>query len=240
MKVFHKDQRQFGWQRGIAVVLGVFLLSFYAVPATAQEEDGVKKVHYGLQLGMSENNIDLYHVQNGVAHELSEGNSSFYAAGFRLAVLADIELSRYFSLRVIPGMSLISNSWEPDGIGVATASSVDYKVKSVCGELPVDIKFHPFRTGSLRPFVATGLSYGLDFAALQDDSDNGSILRLNANDLRYTCGLGVDYDLHGLRLGIELKAAFGLLSPDTDNSDNTNDFYFHNTPTFSIGINIEG
>lgn len=157
MKAFHEGQRHFGWQRGIAVMLGIFLLSFYAVPAFAQEEEGVKKVHYGLQLGMSENSIDLYHVQNGVAHELSEGNSSFYATGFRLAVLADIELSRYFSLRVIPGVSLINNSWEPDGIGVATVSSVDYKVKSVCGELPVDIKIHPFRAGNVRPFIAPDL-----------------------------------------------------------------------------------
>lgn len=39
--------------------------------------------------------------------------------------------------------------------------------------------------------------------------------------------------------GVELKAGFGLLSPDTGGTDHTNPFYFHGGPTFGIGINIE-
>ena len=59
------------------------------------------------------------------------------------------------------------------------------------------------------------------------------------HDLRYTCGLGVDWYTRLVRVGVELKAGFDLLPPNTDGSGLSRHAYFHAGPTFSIGINIE-
>jgi hypothetical protein len=159
--------------------------------------------------------------QGGRAH--TDGSHS-HAAGFRLAVIGEARLGRCFSLRVMPGISYFS--------------ACRSRLESVRAELPLDVKFHPVRMGKLEPYLASGLSYGYDFATLRDDATI-IINPLNAHDLRYTCGLGVDWYTRLVRVGVELKAGFDLLPPNTDGSGLSRHAYFHAGPTFSIGINIE-
>ena len=110
------------------------------------------------------------------------------------------------------------------------------KLESIRGELPVGVKFHPVRMGKLQPYLTSGLSYGFDFASLREDGYE-NIKPLNAHDLSYTCGMGVDWYTRLVRLGFELKAGFDLLPLGTGGS---NFSYFHSSPTFCLGINIEG
>ena len=202
-----------------------------------QESDN-RKAAFGVSLGFTENRVDLYYTPSGVAYPLEQGNYSFYARGFRLADVVEFYLDRRFSLRAMPGISLFGSSWEPGAIAVPVPPLVDYRVESVLGELPIDVKYHPFRVGSVQPYVTSGLSYGFDFTSLRRNSGNESIMRLNPNDLRFTCGLGFDCYTRYLKVGVEMKAGFGLLSPNTSGSF-SNDFYFHSGPAFSFGINIQ-
>ena len=217
--------------RGIAT-LCILQLSFLAGTAHSQERDSVTmgnhKFLYGIHLGYTENMFDFYSTnggliasQGGRAH--TDGSHS-HAAGFRLAVIGEARLGRCFSLRVMPGISYFS--------------ACTSRLKSVRAELPLDVKFHPVRMGKLEPYLASGLSYGYDFATLRDDATT-IINPLNAHDLRYTCGLGVDWYTRLVRVGVELKAGFDLLPPNTDGSGLSRHAYFHAGPTFSIGINIE-
>ena len=241
MKVLFHGKTLFLGSRSI-VMLFIVQLFLLSSPALAQEQDrgrfDNKKILYGIHLGFTANNVDLYYTQGGAAHALEEGNHSFAVPGFSIATMFDVRLGNYFSLRAMPGVTCFGHIWEPGNISVFVVPSGTYKVKSVLGELPVDVKFHPFRMGKWQPYITSGLSYGFDFGTLRD-SDNEDIQRLNGHDLRYTCGLGIDCDTRYLRVGVELKAGFGLLSPNTDGTDHSNTFYFHGGPTFSIGFNIE-
>ncbi|KWW28243.1 MAG: PorT protein [bacterium P3] len=235
-------KKHFSGSRSI-FMLCIFPLSFLAVPARAQEQNrrGLEEhtVLYGFHLSFTENRVNLYYTQNGEAHTLEQGNHSFYVPGFRFAVMGEIRLGRCFSLRAMPGMAYFGRSWEPGNIPVSTLPSADYKVESVFGELPIDVKFHPFRMGDMQPYIFSGPSYSFDLISLRKDSDNGSIQRLNAHDLRYTCGLGLDWYTRHIKVGMELKASFGLLSPDTKGTNHDKPFYFQGGPTFCIGFNIE-
>ena len=219
-------------------MLCVFQWSFLAGPAYSQERDGGAadnhKLLYGLHLGFTENQVDLYYTQSGTAHALEEGNHSFYVPGFRIAVMGEVSLSRYFSLRVMPGISLFISRWEPRDVSVTAMLLDDYRVESVCGELPVDVKFCAFRINKLEPYVAVGLNYRYDFSTLRNGSEY--IHPLNAHDLRYTYGLGVDWYTRYLKIGFEFKASHGLFSPGTGGND---PFYFHNSSSICFGINIE-
>lgn len=242
MKVLFQGKKPLVRLKGI-VVLFVFQLSLLAMPAHSQVQDSGawnnRKLLYGVHFGFTENKVDLYYTQGGAAHALDEGKHSFYAPGFRMAVIGDYRMRRWFSLRAMPGILLFSRNWEPTDVAVMASPSSSYKVESVCGELPVNVKFHPIRVGKMEPYLTSGLSYSFDFSSLRDDSGNETILQLNPNNLRYECGIGVDCDTRYIRLGVELKAGFGLLSPSTGGSNLTNPFYFHSGPTFSIGINLE-
>ena len=208
------------------------LLSFLAGVAHAQNQDNgaftKHKFLYGIHLGYTENMFDFYSTNGGLIASqggtLHTDGSHSHAAGFRLAVIGEARLGRCFSLRVMPGISYFS--------------ACRSRLESVRAELPLDVKFHPVRMGKLEPYLASGLSYGYDFATLRDDATT-IINPLNAHDLRYTCGLGVDWYTRLVRVGFELKAGFGLLPPNTDGSDLSHHAYFHAGPTFSIGINIE-
>ena len=212
MKVLFQGKRSFLKPLGSALFCIVLSL-----PALAQDGPDSHKFLYGIHLGFTENKVDIYSSQGGTLH--TDGDHSFYNPGFRIAVIGDAQLGRCFSLRAMPGLSLFRS----------------LKLESVCGELPVDVKFHPIRTGNLRPYLTTGLGYGFDFASLRDDSHN-LIKPLSPHDLRYTCGLGVDWHTRFVRVGFELKAGIGLLPPGNGGSNNS---YFHHGPSFSFGINIE-
>ncbi|MCR5193016.1 MAG: PorT family protein [Bacteroidales bacterium] len=225
-----------------ALLLFISLSMFLSIPVHAQGQEGGgfnnRKVLYGLHWGFTENSVDLYYSDiEGFAHPLDPDNHSFFALGTRLNVMYDVRLGNYFRLRVMPGVSLTGRTWEPVNVSVPTSSSVEYKVKSVCGELPVDVKFYPFRCDQL--YLTSGLSYSFDFTSLDKDIDEGTIQRLNAHDIRYTCGVGFDFDTHNFRLGVELKATFGLPSSDIILGTRPDAFYYHNGPTFGFGFIIE-
>ena len=232
MKAFLRGKKRVVWPKGI-LALYILQSSLFVAPVHSQEHAGGRTMRYGLHLGFSENMVNLYGgTQGGEVQALD--NQSFYVPGFRIAVTGDLQMGRYFSLRVMPGVMLFGRSWEPEDV---VLPAIDYKVESVLGELPIDVKFHPFRKGSWQPYFCIGLSYGFDFASLRKDVADGSIQRLNAHDLRYTCGLGLDCDTRYLRVGVDLKASFGLIPPS--GSGHTNPVYFHGGPTFSLGFNIE-
>ena len=227
MKVLFQGKKSFQKSLGIALLCIVLSAPAYS---QSQEQGGPDKHKflYGIHLGFTDNQFDLYSTnggliasQGGRAH--TDGSHS-HAAGFRLAVIGEARLGRCFSLRVMPGISYFS--------------ACRSRLESVRAELPLDVKFHPVRMGKLEPYLASGLSYGYDFATLRDDATT-IINPLNAHDLRYTCGLGVDWYTRLVRVGVELKAGFDLLPPNTDGSGLSRHAYFHAGPTFSIGLNFE-
>lgn len=223
-----------------ALLLCISLPSILSLPAQGQEGGGFgnRKVLYGIHWGFTDNRADIYYSDvEGFAHPLNQGNDSFYAPGTRLNVVYDVRLGNYFRLRVMPGVSLTGRIWEPGDISIPTSSSVEYKIKNVCGKLPVDVKVYPFRWDQL--YLSSGLSYSFDFTSLDKDIDEGTIQRLNAHDFRYTCGMGYEFDTRNFRLGVELKATFGLPSSDIILGTRPETFYYHSGPTFGFGFIIE-
>ena len=225
--------------RGI-VMLFVFQLSFFSGAVHSQVRDSSAwdkhKVHYGVHLGFTLNTVDLYSANGGTAHALEEGNHTVYTSGFRFATIGEIRLGRVFSLRAMPGVSFFSCRWEPTGMMLPSyIQSNNYKIESVFGELPVEVKA-AVRYGNLEPYLTAGLSYGFDFASLRRDSDNDVIQPLNAHDLSVTFGFGVGWYTRYLKVSFELKARHGLLSPGNGGSD---PLYFHNSLPISIGLNFE-
>lgn len=229
--------------RGI-VMLCVFQLSFFSLSAHSQERDssalGNHKIFYGINVGFTVNTVELYSTLGGTAHALEEGNHTIYAPGFRMATIGEVRLGHGFSLRAMPGVTLFSSKWEPTGMMLpASLQSNSYKMESVCGELPVDVKFIAMRLGKLEPYLTAGFSYKFDFASLRSDSDNSMIQPLNSHDLNVSFGYGLDWYTRYLKVGFEFKASYGLLPPRTGGSDLTDPFYFHNGHTISIGLNFE-
>ena len=157
----------------VGLVIIVVQLPFLTTSAHAQDRTDFegKNFLYGVRAGCAINKIELYYIQGGSAYALKQGNHSLTLPGCSLAVIADRKMGNRFSLRAMPGITLFKGSWEPKDITVLPNSTDNYTIESVCGELPVDVTYHPFRLGSFSPYQSAGLSYSLDLASLRGNRD---------------------------------------------------------------------
>lgn len=204
-------------------------------------------LHYGIQVGYTQSKFDLRYTDEAALRETLQGTTSYYAPGFHIAVIGDMRVGDWINLRLLPGVTLvtrtISFAWEPDYLASHHLAERSRNVESVYGDIPIELKFRAVRYGNFRPYVTAGASYGFDFASLRKNRNetNQSIIRLGANDLRYTMGVGFDVFLRYVKFAIELKMNFGLLDlkvPDPDIYIRSYD-YLH-TRTFMLSFTFEG
>ena len=182
-------------------------------------------LHYGIQVGMASSKFDIDYTREDSIRGSLQNTVSMYSPGFHIAVIGDLRLGRSFSLRMLPGVSILSRhvdySWS-DGYIVEHPLVDDRRhVESVYGELPIEIKYKAMRWKNFRPYVTLGGSYGFDFASLRKNKNNNdeSIIRLEANDLRYTAGVGIDFFLKYVKFAVEFKMSFGGLDLSVKDTD---------------------
>ena len=204
-------------------------------------------MHYGIQIGYSQSKFDFYYTEDGDVREALQGTTSYYNAGFHIAIIGDMKLCNFINFRMLPGLTIINRSlnfsWED--VYAEAHPGVDAKrsVESVYGEIPVEFKFRAKRYNDFRPYLTAGASWGFDFASLRKNLNNNeeSIIRLNPVDLRYTAGVGFDVFLRYVKFAIELKMAFGMIDLRVADDDyytlSTTDF---KSRTFMLSFTFEG
>lgn len=182
-------------------------------------------LHWGIQVGYTQSKFDLFYNENPTLRETLQGTTSYYSAGFHIAVFGDLRLGNWFNLRILPGVTLItrevSYSWEKGYLETHRLAERSRNVESVYGDLPIELKFRAMRYGDFRPYLTAGVSYGFDFASLRENKNktDESIIRLVPHDFRYTMGVGFDVFLPYVKFAIELKMAFGLIDLKVDDPD---------------------
>jgi len=205
------------------------------------------KLHYGIQVGYTQSKFDLDYTEDEEVRELLQGTTSYYNAGFHLAVIGDLRVHKYINLRFCPGITLVNRSinfsWEDAYRQAHPGVDLKRGVESVYGEIPFDIKFRSMRWRNFRPYLTTGASYGFDFASLRNNKNNNdqSIIRLNTSDLRYTAGVGFDFYLRYVKFAIEMKMCFGFVDLKIEDDDiYTRSFDNLKTRSFMLGFTFEG
>ena len=73
-------------------------------------------LHYGIQVGYTSSKFDLKFSENSKLRDTMQGVTSYYNAGFHIAIIGDLRIWKYFNLRLLPGVTIInrelSYSWE--------------------------------------------------------------------------------------------------------------------------------
>lgn len=206
-----------------------------------------KKVHFGIQLGYTQSKFEDAYTQDDEVRESLQGTTSYYTPGFHIAQINDFRLGNYFNFRLMPGLTLISRTfnynWTDAYVTQHHGADAKRSVESAYGEIAFDFKFRSFRYRNFRPYLTTGGSYGFDFASMRNNKNNTdqSIIRLNTSDIRYTTGIGFDFFLRYVKFAIELKMSFGITDLKIEDDDlYTRSTDFINTRTFMLGFTFEG
>ena len=204
-------------------------------------------LHWGIQVGYTQSKFDLHFTDDAATRQTLQGVTSYYEKGFHIAILGDLRLNKWFNLRMLPGVTLVtrnvSYSWEKGYAAAHHNLEQSRTVESVYGDVPIELKFRAQRYGNFRPYLTAGGSYGFDIASLRKNRNrtHEGIIRLQPSDLRYTCGVGFDFFLHYIKFAIELKMAFGLLDLKVDEPDIYISSFDHlKTRTFTLSFTFEG
>ncbi len=182
-------------------------------------------LHYGIQIGYTNSKFDLAFVEDANLRQNLHGTTSYYAPGFHIAVIGDLRLGKWFNLRLLPGVTLITRdvtySWDTSYLATHALTERSRNVESVYGDIPLELKFRAIRHGNFRPYLTAGVSYGFDFASLRENKNqtDQSIIRLVPHDFRYTMGLGFDFFLRYVKFALDLKMTFGLFDLKVEDPD---------------------
>lgn len=163
-----------------------------------------KRFHYGFSLGTHLQDFILTH--NGFVTE--EGEQWFmdvpaWSPGFNVTLLGDMRLSKYFNLRLTPGMYFGNKVVHFHDLTTDARETQDVKTAIVV--VPLEIKASALRYGNIRPYFIGGIMGTFNVGKKRSD-----YLRFKTADCMLTVGFGIDIYLPFFKLSPELKFCFGL------------------------------
>lgn len=134
--------------------------------------------------------------------------------GIHLGIIGNLRLKNYFVIRVLPGIST----------GDRTVKFVLYEnnhsektyheqgLEYFNIDVPVHLKFTPFRAINITPYVFAGIKYSYDVRSSEyrRKGDKPILLRTKQNDLASEFGIGIGRRIKYFKLSFELKAHVGL------------------------------
>ncbi|MCM1137928.1 MAG: PorT family protein [Muribaculum sp.] len=164
----------------------------------------MKRWHFGFAVGVHAQDVTFTH--NGFVTDSGEQwfmDQPSFSPGFCVNGLVDMRLSRYFNLRLSPGMYF--GNRDVTMREYHSGAILSQNIKSAYVVVPLDVKFSGLRYRNSRPYVTTGLMPTFNVSRQQHD-----YLRMNVVDLYITCGFGCDFYLPFFKLIPEVKFCFGL------------------------------
>lgn len=205
-------------------MLYIWLFACVALNVTAQRRVvqykpyiDLRTLHYGILLGFNMQDAEMINVGPQTI-DLPEGEQmesnvlcdvDNWNPGFSVGVLADLRLSRHFSLRVTPTMHfgqkhlVFRNLREFNESGYPVEETQNLKNTYI--SVPIDLKFSAQRFNNYRPYVMAGVAPMLNLAGKDQD-----YVQLKRQDLMFEVGMGCDFYLPFFKLIPELKFCFGL------------------------------
>ena len=191
----------------------------------------LRPLHFGILIGMHAQDIELENVGPQLV-TLDDGteqrrtvvcDADQWNPGFSVGVLADLRLSRHFSLRATPTMHfgakhlVFHDLDELDERQRPHEETQDLKNTYIA--LPVDLKFSAERFNNYRPYVVAGVNQMLNLSSKAQD-----FLQLKRTDTMLEVGLGCDFYLPFFKLIPELKFGYSLTnSLDRSHADELTD-----------------
>ena len=208
----------------IIILCCCFGLTAHSQISNLSSFDG-RLLHYGIQVGYTQSKFDLKFSENSALRDSMQGVTSYYNAGFHIAVIGNLRIWKYFNLRLLPGVTIInrelSYSWESAFFDAHPHLDIRRNVESVYGEIPLEFRYRAMRWRNFRPYVTGGITYGFDFASLRKNKNNNdeAIVRLNPHEVHYTIGFGLDFFLKYVKFAIDVKAGFGIINLWVEDDD---------------------
>lgn len=164
----------------------------------------LRRWHLGFSVGMHVQDLTFTH-----PGFVTDGGQAWYveqpsfSPGFCVTGLFDYRLSGHFNVRLSPGLYFGNRNVRMRD--VTSDQELRQDIKSTYLVLPVDIKYSGQRYRNSRPYITAGVMPAFDVAKKPSD-----YIKLKANDVYLTVGLGCDFYLPYFKFIPDIKFCFGL------------------------------
>jgi hypothetical protein len=174
-----------------------------------------EKLHFGGSLAINKANFFLSPANASIKPDSILGVESTPDWGFNIAIISDLRLHEYLTLRFLPalsvhGMTAIeyrihpSSAIMPDSFYTETK-----KVESTLLDFPINLKIRSERLNNMSAYLLAGGKLSIDLAS-QAKAKNTDIVKLTNKDWCLEVGFGLDFYLTYFKLSTEIKFSTGL------------------------------
>lgn len=172
-----------------------------------------KWIHFGFQLGMSQNGFAL-------DHDLTRGDSLIKLEtgtqpGLIIHALSELHFGPHFGLRFTPGIAFAARDLTYTYYSNKPTSPIVKTIESTFIEAPLLLKYRSKRVNNFAQYVMVGFNYGWDLSS-QEKADNSvddrgeRIVKLKRQNYNLEVGAGFDFFLEYFKFSPELKFSYGL------------------------------
>ncbi|MBR0334309.1 MAG: PorT family protein [Bacteroidales bacterium] len=169
-----------------------------------QYED-LRPYHFGFSVGLHSQDFQILH--SGAVDAQGNrwyGNVPAYTPGFSVGVIGDYRLADAFSLRLTPCIHFGSKSMNLFSDAPDTEIET-VNIRSNYIMLPLLIRYRGARTNNYRPYIASGISVGIDAGRRKNEA-----VELTTLNTYWELAFGCDLYMPYFRLVPELKLCIGL------------------------------
>lgn len=171
-----------------------------------------KTIHFGCILGYNRLFSNMIEKENRPYLDTVMGFDSERSNGFQLGFIGDLRLCEYLRLRFLPSIIFSDRrlNYYIDKNGKYIESNVPMEVIYV--EAPLEFKIQSKRWRNFRPYLIAGGKFSYDLASIKRKkaSPDEILMKVNNSEWFYTLGVGFDFYLNYIKLGIEIKSSYGL------------------------------
>ena len=188
--------------------------------------------HFGFLLGFNVMgyNLDLkdnYQFETHEGTQLPQATGGTYriksvesnlGPGFSVGVIGDLRLGDFFNLRFLPTLTLgayktIEYVLEHDDYSQTIEKSVDRG--AVFLEWPLHVKYRSKRYNNVAAYLIGGVNYKMYLSGTNKHmyiNNVPGLVQIGFSDVALEVGAGYDIYNQWFKMGVELKASFGLLN----------------------------
>jgi hypothetical protein len=205
-----------------------------------------QNLHFGFALSVNRANFLIDRVDHFERLDSIRSVNSYPKSGFNLAIVSEVTLHKYLTLRFLPTLSFAERNLSFYYVAQKDSIIKVKTIESAFVNFPFDLKLRSKRVKNFGAYILAGGGYSLDLSSKRKVDNTGvpindQIVKLKRDDFFYEGGAGAEFYLQYFKFAIEAKLSMGLMNMlEKDNTIFANAIDKLRTKVLTISITFEG
>lgn len=172
-----------------------------------------RPIHFGFTLGL--NTMD-YSIRPSKFNTREHSDSLIadlveIQPGFHVQMVSSFKLANYLTFRFLPGLSFGERKITFQDARGESEYNRTMSIESSYIEFPCLLKYKAKRINNIAPYIIGGVNFRYDISAKKEFAEDAEVyVRMNAFDIAYEAGIGIDFYLPYFKFSTELKLSAGI------------------------------